>query len=206
MSVAAYVRVSSASQSHAMQREAIERAAAARGDVVQLYTETASGGTMFRPTLDLLRQDIRAGEIRKLYVYRLDRLTRTGIRDTLALVEELREHGCTLVTLADGFDVQGPAGEIVLAVLAWAAKMERLAINERLASARERARASGKRWGRPPRMTAAEVARARAMQATGKSLRELARALKIPRPTLTRALARKSPPGEDVKPGRKRGG
>lgn len=54
------------------------------------------------------------------------------------VVEELRAHGCQVVAVADGFDLEGPAAEVVLAVMAWAAKVERLSINERIASARDR--------------------------------------------------------------------
>jgi hypothetical protein len=52
-----------------------------------------------------------------------------------------------VVSVTDGFDLNGPAAEIVLAVLSWAAKMERLVINERIAAARERVEAEGRRTG-----------------------------------------------------------
>ncbi len=175
-----------------MQRDAILRAARARGELVVLwFAEKMTGTTTARPELARLRAAVRAGSVRKVYVYRLDRLTRTGIRDTLTIVDEFREHGCKVVTIADGFDVDGAAADVVLAVFAWAAKMEHMAITERLAAARARARAEGKRWGRPPRMTPAEVERAREMKEAGKSLRAIAVAMKIPRPTLARALSRK---------------
>lgn len=191
MTVAAYVRVSSSSQTHAMQRAAIESAAKARGDRIPvMYTETMSGRSIDRPMLDRLRQDVRVGTVRKLYVYRLDRLTRSGIRDTLALVDELRGHGCQLVTLADRFDVEGPASEVVLAVLAWAAKMERLAIGERISAARARVEARGGKWGRPKRMSRADVQRARELAAAGKTQRAIAMALKVPKSTVARALAK----------------
>jgi hypothetical protein len=32
--------------------------------------------------------------------------------------------GCEIVSVADGFDLTGPAAEIILAVVSWAAKME----------------------------------------------------------------------------------
>ena len=57
------------------------------------------------------------------------------------------------MTVADGFDLAGPVAEVVLAVMAWAAKMERLAINERIAAARERLAEEGRPWGRPSRIT-----------------------------------------------------
>src|SRR5713101_4243967 len=81
--IAAYVRVSSKSQDHAMQQHAVQRAAAARGDVVgKWYSEKRSGKVLARPELDRLRADARAGTVGKLYCYRLDRLSRSGIRDT----------------------------------------------------------------------------------------------------------------------------
>lgn len=187
---AAYVRVSSASQTARMQVEAIERASAARGHAIaHWYNEKKSAKTLARPELERLREDARAGRLGRLYVYRLDRLSRSGIKDTLGLVDELRAHGCEIVSLSDGFDVCGPASEIILAVLAWAAKMERLAIDERLAEARERARARGQRWGRPPRMSEAEVTRARALRNEGRSIRAIAQVMQVPRPTIARALA-----------------
>src|SRR5690348_8209640 len=88
--VAAYVRVSSKAQDLGMQRGAVERAAAARGDVVDVwYAEKKSARTLARPELDRLRVDARSGLVRKLYLFRLDRLTRSGIRDTFEVVEEL---------------------------------------------------------------------------------------------------------------------
>jgi hypothetical protein len=51
------------------------------------------------------------------------------------------------VNVADGFDLNGPHAEVIIAVLAWAAKMERLATAERIAAARERIEAEGGRRG-----------------------------------------------------------
>jgi putative DNA-invertase from lambdoid prophage Rac len=194
MQAHAYVRVSSKAQSHATQRSAIERAASARGDAIETwYGEKLSGKSLDRPELTRLRADARAGLVRRLYVYRLDRLARSGIRDTFEVLEELRAHGVEVVTVADGFDLAGPAAEVVLAVMAWAAKMERLAINERISAARERLRAEGKPWGRPPRLDARQVERAHELQAAGRSVREIAEQLRTPRSTVQRALSRKDP-------------
>lgn len=193
MDASAYFRVSSRAQDLGMQRMAVERAAAARGDVIAAaYSEKRTGKSMARPELDRLRADARGGFIRRLYVYRLDRLTRSGIRDTFELVEELRAHGVELVSVSDGFSLDGPAAEIILAVMAWAAKMERIAINERIASARERVEAEGGKWGRPKRLDAIDEARVRALRAEGRSLRQIAVALKIPLSTVSRAVP-KSP-------------
>jgi DNA invertase Pin-like site-specific DNA recombinase len=128
------------------------------------------------------------GAVRRVYVYRLDRLTRSGIRDTSEVIEELRAHGCTLVSVSDGFDLEGPAAEIVLAVMAWASKMERLAINERISAARDRVEAEGGRWGRPTRVDAELHARMLKVRRAGRSVREIAVALKVPRTNVARHL------------------
>jgi DNA invertase Pin-like site-specific DNA recombinase len=186
--IAAYYRVSSRAQDLATQVAAVERAAKARGDIIERgYAEKRSGKTLARPELDKLRADARAGLLRRVYVFRLDRLTRSGIRDTLEVVEELKRHGVDVMSVSDGFDLQGPAAEIVLSVMAWASQMERQAINERISAARERVEAEGGHWGRPKRQFNLE--RARALQGQGRSVREIAAALKVPKSTVARALA-----------------
>lgn len=154
------------------------------------FHEKQSGRSLQRPELGELRAAVRAGEVRTLYVFRLDRLTRSGIRDTLALLEELRGAGCELVTVADGFDLAGPAADVVIAVMAWAAQMERLALGERIAAARVRVEAAGGRWGRPRRVAAGTEAKVLELAAKGRSVRQIAVATKVPRTTVQRTLAR----------------
>lgn len=188
MNAYAYVRVSSRGQNLALQRFEIERAAAARGDSVEVIEEKRSGASLARPELDALRSRIKRGEVKRLYVFRLDRLTRSGIRDTFELIEEFRRSGCELVTCSDGFDLSGPLSEPLLALMAWAAKMENHARRERQAAARERIEAKGGRWGRPKRITAAQLDQAQALRNAGAKLRDISRAVKVPRSTVARAL------------------
>jgi DNA invertase Pin-like site-specific DNA recombinase len=189
--VAAYLRVSSAGQDAQSQRAALERAAAARGDQIgEWYSEKQSGRALAPRERARRRGAVPPGRVRRLYVFRLDRLTRTGIRDTLALLDEFKAGGCRVTTIADGFDVDGPAADVVCSVLAWVAEMERAALLERMAAARARVEASGGRWGRPRRMTDAEVAKMVAA-APGATVRELAQRFKVPRSTVQRALKRK---------------
>jgi putative DNA-invertase from lambdoid prophage Rac len=191
MDSVAYLRVSSRAQDFATQRATIERAATARGDnIATWYSEKRSGKLLARPQLDRLRDAARRGSVGRLYVYRLDRLTRSGIRDTFEVIEELRSHGCTLVSVSDGFDLEGPAAEVVLAVMAWASKMERLAINERISAARERVEAEGGRWGRPSRVDEGTLSKLFALRRAGRTIREIAVAVKLPRSTVARHLTR----------------
>jgi DNA invertase Pin-like site-specific DNA recombinase len=154
------------------------------------FHEKQSGRSLQRPELAELRAAVRAADVRTLYVFRLDRLTRSGIRDTLALLEELRGAGCELVTVADGFDLGGPAADVVIAVMAWAAQMERLALGERIAAARVRVEAAGGRWGRPRQVGSATERRMLELAAEGRSVRQIAVATKVPRATVQRTLTR----------------
>jgi DNA invertase Pin-like site-specific DNA recombinase len=189
--IAAYVRVSSRAQDLATQRDAISRAARARRQRIRWwFEEKQSGKSLARPVLGELRAAVRRGEVTTLYVFRIDRLTRSGIRDTLALLEELRGAGCKVITVADGFDLDNPASELVLAGIAWAAQWERAALGERISAARRRIAAKGGAWGRPSRADSRTVKRVRALQGK-RSVRAIASALKIPRSTVADILAEK---------------
>lgn len=180
-----------------MQTAAIEKAAAARGDTItRWFSEKKSAKSIDREELARLRSEVRSGRLagQRCYVFRLDRLTRSGIRDMFEVVEEIRSNGCELVTVADGFDLGGPAAEVVLAVMAWAAKMELVARGERVAAARDRLEAEGKAWGRPSRLTDAQRERITALKKAGKTIRKIAAVMKVPRSTVARALSRKGAP------------
>ncbi len=188
--VGAYSRVSSRAQNLATQRTAILRKSRALGDEIDTwFAEKKSAKTMQRPELDRVRQAAREGRLRRLYVFRIDRLTRSGIRDTFELVEELQRNGCEIVSVADGFELNSPAGPVILAVMAWAAEMERLATRERIAAARDRLEAEGRRWGRPPRLSEREIERASEMRVQGRTWRSIAMALRVPKSTVQRVVA-----------------
>ncbi len=190
----AYIRVSSKAQNFASQQAAINKSAAARGDAIgEWYAEKKSAKTIKRPELERLRQDARAGRLqgRRLFIFRLDRLTRSGIRDTLEVLSELCDGGCEVVAVSDGFPLTGPYAEVVIAVMSWASAMELRAKNERISAARERVEAEGRSWGRPKRMSEGLVAKARKMRQEGRSIREVSMALKVPKSTVGRVLSQK---------------
>ncbi len=202
MTAVAYIRVSSRGQDHTMQRSAIVKAAASRGDTITTWhAEKRSASTNDRPALARLLADVRAGKVRRLFVWRLDRLTRSGIADTLALVREMRELGVEVVNLADGFTIPPPGvegsaariAELILAILAWAAEMELLTRRERIAARRELAEERGEPWGRPSRLTPAVRERIATLRAAGATVREVAIKLHIPRATVGRAVSKCSP-------------
>ena len=146
-----YYRVSSKAQSLEDQKHAVERAALAHGyELVVSFEEKQTAKYLKRPELDRLRAAARAGELpARLYVFRYDRLTRSGIRDTLNLIHELKEAGIEVWSVSDGFPLSGPVGDFVLAGLAFGAQLERLSGDERRAASRTRRKEQGLPLGRP---------------------------------------------------------
>lgn len=181
-----------------MQQVAIARAAKARGMcVTRWYFEAMSGRSRNRPELDLLLEDARRGEFRQLWVFKLDRLTRSGIRDTLNLLEELKACGCQVISVADGFALDGPWAEVILAVIAWAAQMERAAIGDRISAARTARGTKGLGWGRPTRLSLeqTEEIRKRAVL-EGQSIRMISMCLHIPKSVVGRFVQTLKEPEE----------
>ncbi len=176
--VAAYIRVSSRTQDYAYQRHAIEISARGRGELVHLwYGDVATGSRMDRPKLQLLREHIRVGRVQRLWVWRLDRLTRSGIVDAVSFISELRKHGCSVHSVTDGFPLDGPTADLYIAMIAWAAQHEREKLRENQQAARARMESVGRHWGRPP-ATDEQRALIRDLSLEGKSVRKIARELR----------------------------
>ena len=197
MTVAAYIRVSSKGQHLDLQRHAIEEEVGRRGEKVDVwYHERRSAKTSQRPELERLRADMRAGRVKKVYGFRLDRFLRTGPSDAYKFAEECHQAGVEFCTVADGLHLKPRTDDIQTTVLLFAfslaAKLERAAINDRIAAARERLEAEGRPWGRPSRLTEKERAKLQELHAQGLSHRAIAVRVKLPKSTVTLALRRAS--------------
>jgi DNA invertase Pin-like site-specific DNA recombinase len=127
-----------------------------------------------------------------VYVWRLDRFTRRGIADTFELVDGFRRVGAEVVSVTEGFNFGPPFGDVMVALMAWAAEMEGRAQLERVQGARARMAAEGRPWGRPPRVAPGSELESKivALRAEKRSFRSIAMALKVPQTTVERAYAR----------------
>ncbi len=129
----AYYRVSTGDQSIDSQRLAL-----GGGFDQEFSDEGVSGGTMAatRPGFAEMLSKIRSGDT--LYVYAVDRLGRDAL-DVQATVRKLIEMGVTVHVHGIGPIGRG-VGELILAVLAQVADLERQRIAERTRIGREAAR------------------------------------------------------------------
>ena len=109
-----------------------------------------SGGTLKRPALSKLLDDIRAGQINIVAVYKIDRLTRS-LMDFAKLVEVFDEYGVTFVSITQSFNTTTSMGRLTLNVLLSFAQFEREVAGERIRDKIAASKAKGM-WmgGRPP--------------------------------------------------------
>lgn len=146
--VAAYLRVSTASQKCDLQRDAIEQAAMAKGWSVTYFEEQASGGDSKRPVLENLLKRIEQGEFKVLAIWKLDRLCRS-LPHLLQVQERLKAAKASLYSDSEQIDLSTPMGVAFVNVLGAIGQLERDLIKERVAKGIQahRKRTSGK-WGR----------------------------------------------------------
>jgi DNA invertase Pin-like site-specific DNA recombinase len=157
------------------------------------YADVASGRSMERPQLRKLRDAVRVGRLHRVWVWRLDRLTRSGIVDTLSCIQEMQKHGCALSSVADGFALDGPGAEVILSVLAWAAQLEREKLRENQLAARARMAAEGRAWGRPRELTLEKIARIHELAAYGLPRKQIAAEVNCSRTSVWNVLHETEP-------------
>ncbi|MBJ6370757.1 recombinase family protein [Sedimentitalea arenosa] len=109
-----------------------------------------SGGTLERPALQRLMEEIEAGRVDMVVVYKIDRLTRS-LPDFARLVDRLETADCSFVSVTQAFNTSSSMGRLTLNVLLSFAQFEREVTAERI---RDKIAASKKKglWmgGVPP--------------------------------------------------------
>lgn len=119
--------------------------------VVTIYMDKISGRVTDRPQFQQMLKDARMRKFDILLVWSLDRFSREGIRNNLNYLERLKKHNVTFKSYTEPLIDTGQEGvwEIIFALLSWVAKREAVRISERTKAGLERAKAEGKRLGRP---------------------------------------------------------
>ncbi|MEQ8743713.1 recombinase family protein [Parasphingorhabdus sp.] len=98
----------------------------------ELYDDGGfSGGSMERPGLKQLLQDVIAGKVDVIVVYKVDRLTRS-LADFAKIVDILDEHDASFVSVTQSFNTTTSMGRLTLNVLLSFAQFEREVTGERI--------------------------------------------------------------------------
>ena len=179
--VIGYARVSTVGQTLEQQTEALTAAGAGK-----IFHDVMSGARDDRPGFTECMHYLREGDT--LIVWRLDRLGR-NMRTIINTLHELTQRGVTVRSLHDGVDTSTSTGRMVAGILMSIAEYERDLVRERTALKLEHARKSGRKFGRPAKLTSEQAALAQRMKANGETAATICKTLGIGRTTLYRYLA-----------------
>jgi DNA invertase Pin-like site-specific DNA recombinase len=187
MNVALYLRVSTTDQDPETQGREVRAFVAAHGWIaVETYQDVGvSGARARRPGLDQLVKDAWHGRFQAVVVWDLSRMARSTLH-ALELLRELEQMKVRLIAVKQTFDTDTPLGKAFFTLAAMFAELERSILIERVRAGMARARAEGKRIGRPERsVDLEELGRLRAQ---GLSIRQIARCMATPSSTIAKRL------------------
>jgi len=190
MNTGIYIRVSTAEQRTDSQDQELRRYCRQRGwKNLSVYVDKICGAKTSRPELERLMQDIRAGKIERLLVFKLDRLGRS-LTHLALILDELNRLQVPLIASSQGIDTStdSPAGRLQLNVLMAVAEFERGIIRERVNAGISAAKIRGVRFGRPSTING-RVAEVKKLKAKGLGLRAIGRELKMPVSSVHKALS-----------------
>jgi DNA invertase Pin-like site-specific DNA recombinase len=183
MRAALYTRVSTTDQHCENQTRELRAYCQARDwTIIPEYSDQGfSGAKADRPALNELRKDARRRAFDTVLVWKLDRAGRS-LTHLVSLVQEFHDRGINFVSLNEGIDFATAAGRLQFALLAGLVEFERDRLRERVFAGLARAKAQGRRLGRPRALVPLE----RLQRAAIGSLDEAARALGVSRSTVKR--------------------
>ena len=153
-----YIRVSTTEQalegySVAEQEHRLRQYCAAMGHRIHKVHIDAgfSGASLDRPGIKETIKDVQQHLVRRVIVWKLDRLSRSQ-KDTLIMLEDVfLENGCDFISMMESFDTSTSFGRAIVGILAAFAQLERENIKERTMMGRQARLAKGHyNSSRPP--------------------------------------------------------
>jgi len=185
--VAVYVRVSTKDQSVDMQLNDLERYSKERGlSVFKVYKDNGVSGTKeLRPALNDLINDARKRKFDTVLVWRFDRFARSTKHLVTALYE-FRNLDIDFISYQENIDTSSPLGEAIFTIISAMSKLERDIIAERVKGGLRKARANGKRLGRPK--SEVDTVKVIEYRKQNKSIRQIAKELGLSNNLVFRTL------------------
>ena len=169
-----YVRVSTTDQSVEMQRSDLRTYCTHRGfTIYREYCDHGISGTKERrPELDALVADARKRKFDAVLVWRFDRFARST-KHLITSLEEFQNLGIAFLSFHENIDSTSSLGKAMFTIISAIAELERNIIVERIKGGLRRAKAMGKKIGRPGLQMSTE--RIMNLKTQGLSIRAIAK-------------------------------
>lgn len=181
MTLIGYARCSTTEQNTDDQERRLREAGCAK-----VFLERgASGKLASRPQWDACLDYLRDGDV--LVITKLDRAGRS-LQHLIQLANQLRDKGVGFKVLDQPIDTTTPSGRLFYAIMGAVAEFERELLIERTHEGLRTARLSGKKAGRPPKLTPKQQAHVLEMHAAGKTVVDIADMFSVSRPVIYRIL------------------
>jgi DNA invertase Pin-like site-specific DNA recombinase len=190
--VAIYARVSTGGQTTENQLRELRAVAKRLGhQVVAEFKDNGISGAKGRdrrPGLNGLLEGVTRRDFDKVMAWSVDRLGRS-LPDLLTFMGDLKAKGVDLYLHQQSLDTSTPSGKAMFQMLGVFSEFEREIIRERVRSGLARAKAQGKKLGRPRRDEAKRVIAVRKLRAEGIGIGKIARQLGIGVSSVQRIVA-----------------
>jgi len=184
-----YCRVSTAGQNPANQELELRKACESQHwDVQAVYTDVISGAKSKRPALDRLMEAVANDEVDVICAWDVSRLGRS-LQHLIALLSDIHSSEVDLYLHQQGIDTTSPSGKAMFSMMGVFAEFERSMIQERVKAGLERAKADGKRLGRPPVLASTVVQEIRNLRSQGLSARKVAQRTGVSHSSVLRLCA-----------------
>ena len=187
-----YARVSTSNQTTKNQLIELREAAERMGYEIigELQDEGISGakGRAERPAFDELYKMVQRRQVDCVMSWSLDRLGRS-IQDLISFMNEVQASGVDLYIHQQAINTATPAGRMVFGIFSSLAEYERELIRERINAGLSRAKAEGKKLGRPTNVNAETRDKVVQLRKEGMPIKKIAKELRIGLATTRKLLA-----------------
>jgi len=190
--VALYARVSTADQTTENQLLELREVARKSGWTVtrEFIDHGVSGAksAQDRPAMTNLMKAVTRREFDGVLVWDVSRLGRS-LQDLVSILNEIRSKSIDLYIHKQGLDTSTPSGKMMFQMLGVFAEFEREVIRERINAGLARAKAEGKKLGRPSNVNPSVVTSVKLLRTQGMSICKIAKTLKIGVGTTSKILS-----------------
>ncbi len=200
MKVALYARVSKADESQNPDNQLMRLRSYAderEWQVYREYVDRASGADANRPDLNQMMRDARGRRFSLVLTTKIDRIARSSL-NLKQIIAELEDRGIKFECTDQPFSTNTPTGKLLFGILGEIAEFERSLIVERTKAGLARAKAQGKKLGRP--RVSVDRARIDELRAKGMGYRKIADELGVSHQTIVNRLRNEGVNGDRESP------